>query len=82
MSENVKIRLIDELGRIALPKEVRDTLDFNEKTPVEIRVNETNNEVVLKKHTFSCMYCGATEELKEYSQKHICSACRKAIAAL
>lgn len=82
MSEKSTVRLIDELGRIILPAEVREAMDWGYKMPVEIWANETNNEIVIKRHVFSCVYCGETENLKEYHKKHICSVCQKAIAEL
>ncbi|HWP80533.1 MAG TPA: AbrB/MazE/SpoVT family DNA-binding domain-containing protein, partial [Candidatus Acidoferrum sp.] len=76
------VRLIDELGRIVLPVEIRKALDWGDKTPVEIWVNAPDNEIIIKRHAFSCAYCGATDNLKEYHKKHICPDCQKAIAEL
>lgn len=40
MSNNNKfVRLIDELGRIVLPVEVRQAMEWGDRTPVEIWVN-------------------------------------------
>lgn len=82
MENNKQVRVIDDLGRIVLPQEVREAVGFGKNTSVEIRVDEAGREVILKRHTFSCVYCGATENLKQYEKKHICAACRKAIAGL
>lgn len=79
---NTSVRLIDELGRIVLPAEARQVMDWSEKTPVEIWVNATNNEIVIRQHTFVCTYCSSTENLKEYHKKHICPDFQKAIADL
>jgi transcriptional pleiotropic regulator of transition state genes len=54
----VAVRLIDELGRIVLPVEARRVMDWGEKTPVEIRVNATKNENIIRQHTLYCVYCG------------------------
>ena len=42
------VRKIDELGRIVLPKELRRTLDIEEKDPLEIFIED--NTIILKKY--------------------------------
>lgn len=42
------VRKVDELGRIVIPKELRRTLDINEKDPLEIFVE--NDQIILKKY--------------------------------
>ncbi|ABS22131.1 AbrB/MazE/SpoVT family DNA-binding domain-containing protein [Bacillus cytotoxicus] len=42
------IRKVDELGRIVIPKELRDMLDIGIKSPLEIFVE--NERIVLKKY--------------------------------
>ena len=41
------VRKLDELGRLVLPKELRNTFDLNEKDPVEIFVE--GDMIILKK---------------------------------
>ncbi|HWP80819.1 MAG TPA: AbrB/MazE/SpoVT family DNA-binding domain-containing protein [Candidatus Acidoferrum sp.] len=82
MDKAMHIRLIDELGRVVLPAETRNEMDWSEKTPVEIWVNATEQEIVIKRHTFTCAFCAETENLKMFQKKHICPACQKAIANL
>ena len=43
------IRRVDDLGRIAIPKEIRVNLGIEEDTPIEIMVDKEGN-IVLKKH--------------------------------
>lgn len=82
MSKTKTVRLIDELGRIVLPIEVRQAMEWGDKTPVEIWVNATDNEVVIKRHELSCIYCGATNNLKQYQKKHICPDCQTEVSKL
>ena len=82
MDEFKNVRLIDELGRGVLPAEARNAMDWGEKTPVEIGVNTTEQEIIIKRHTFTCAFCAETEHLKAFHEKHICPACQKAIAIL
>lgn len=76
------VRMLDDLGRIVLPFEVRHALEWGEKTPLEVWLNEEAGEVVLKAHTYACSFCGATENLKEYNKRHLCPACQKGISEL
>lgn len=81
--ENQKtVRLIDDLGRVVLPAEARSVMDWSEKTPVEIWVNPAEDEIVLRRHTATCAYCGAAESLKTFRKKHICPDCQAEIAKL
>lgn len=43
------IRRVDDLGRIAIPKEIRVSLGIEEDTPIEIMVDKEGN-IALKKH--------------------------------
>lgn len=43
------VRKVDELGRIVLPKELRNTLEIKEKDPLEIFVDE--DKIILRKYT-------------------------------
>jgi AbrB family looped-hinge helix DNA binding protein len=45
------VRVIDELGRILLPAEIRAALNLKERTPVELWVNEDCSALTLKKQT-------------------------------
>ena len=42
------VRKVDELGRIVLPKELRQTLNINERDPIEIFVD--NSSIILQKY--------------------------------
>ncbi|MCA1066172.1 AbrB/MazE/SpoVT family DNA-binding domain-containing protein (plasmid) [Rossellomorea sp. AcN35-11] len=56
------VRKVDELGRIVVPKEVRRTLNINEKDPVEIFIN--GEQIVLKKYK-PAMTCAVTGEVAD-----------------
>ena len=43
-------RNLDLLGRIVIPKEIRRTFDMKEDDPVEIFVDENENEIVLRQY--------------------------------
>ena len=41
------VRKLDELGRVVIPKEIRNKLDIEEKDPIEIYLDGTS--IILKK---------------------------------
>ncbi len=71
------VRHIDETGRIVLPIELRRTLGIELQAPMEIYLE--GDKIVLKKHYNACVFCGGTEDLTEYMEKHVCSECKKKI---
>lgn len=66
------IRKIDALGRIVIPKELRENLDIDE-APIEIFVDA--DSIVLKKYQHRCLFCGSDEAVVEYKEKLICKEC-------
>ena len=73
-------RRVDELGRIVLPKEIRDALEINIKDPMEIYTD--GNSIILKKLEDNCIFCGKTKDITKYKDKIICSKCIQSIMAL
>lgn len=74
------IRKIDELGRVVLPKSIREHMDINERDPMEIYVD--GNRIVLQKHQAFCVFCGECEDLIHYHEKCLCPACLKNLKQL
>lgn len=68
------VRKIDELGRIVLPKELRDTMNLPSGTPMEIFVND-RGEIMLKKYVSGCRFCGSMENLVHYAGEYVCHTC-------
>lgn len=73
MKKSCFVRRIDELGRIVVPIEIRQTLDIKEKDPLEIFLKDDG--VFIKKNQKSCVFCNATINLKPFSEKNICKNC-------
>ena len=73
MKSTGMIRRVDELGRVVIPKEIRNKLDIQEKDPLEIYVQE--DCIILKKYESNCVFCGNTKDLIEYKEKLICKKC-------
>ena len=74
------VRKIDQLGRIVVPKEVRDILDVPERTPMEIYID--GETIVLKKYTPDCLFCGRGDNLITFKGKHICKSCVKGLGEM
>ena len=55
-------RIVDELGRIVLPKELRKTLGIAEKDPIEIFVED--EKIILQKYK-SYDACAITGDISE-----------------
>lgn len=60
------VRKVDQLGRIVLPKELRNVLDIYVSTPLEIYVDE--EKIILKKYVASEPPLEVMTALKELKQ--------------
>ena len=56
------VRKVDELGRLVIPKELRRTLNIEEKDAVEIFVD--GDQIILKKYMAN-MTCAVTGEVSD-----------------
>ena len=72
------VRNVDELGRIVIPKELRDILGFREKQDVEIFVND--DEIVLKKYDIGCTFCTNSDDIFLFKGKFVCDTCTNDIS--
>ena len=67
------VRRIDELGRVVLPVELRRSLGIGHTDILEILVDY--NEVILKKYTPKCIFCGGDDSIVAKMGKHVCKKC-------
>ncbi len=67
------VRKIDELGRIVLPKELRNTLSIDHKDAMEIYVED--DSIIIKKYEPSCIFCGNAGNVVNYLDKRVCKDC-------
>lgn len=68
-------RKVDNLGRIAIPIEIRKILDIKEGDIIEI--NQNDKVILLKKHYTKCVFCGSDKGINMYKDIGICSECIK-----
>jgi len=67
------VRRLDNLGRIVIPAELRETYDIGVKDALEIYVD--GEQIVLKKYEPACIFCGEARNIKNYKGKSICKKC-------
>ena len=77
MKSTGMVRKIDDLGRVVLPKELRQMLGIEKKDDrdacVEIFVD--GESIVLKKYEPACMFCGEARDNLVFKGRRICPAC-------
>ncbi len=64
-------RMIDELGRIVLPIEIRNELGIQPRTKLKISVSD--GKILLQKANLTCKLCGA--DMAQDHPYHICAKC-------
>ncbi|MFW5980375.1 MAG: AbrB/MazE/SpoVT family DNA-binding domain-containing protein [Halanaerobiales bacterium] len=67
------VRKIDDLGRMVIPIELRETMNIDKKDPMEIYVD--GDKIILKKYEPACIFCGNADETIEYRGRTICKKC-------
>jgi transcriptional pleiotropic regulator of transition state genes len=73
-------RTVDELGRVGLPKEIREHMGLLPRDKVEMIVEE--DCVILKKHAEGCVFCRRSEEdLIPFRQVFVCRDCLRELAS-
>ena len=63
------VRKVDQLGRIVLPKELRDVFGINIGTPLEIFVDA--DHIILGKYQPADVFDGNMDELIDYKGKKV-----------
>ena len=74
------VRKIDELGRIVLPKELRNVLQIDIKDPLEIYTE--GDFILLKKYEPACVFCGNAKNVRRIHDKNVCSDCIKGLQGM
>ncbi|MFF2532404.1 AbrB/MazE/SpoVT family DNA-binding domain-containing protein [Brevibacillus sp. NPDC058079] len=72
-------RLLDPLGRIVLPAELRRTMNIRERDSLAFYVDEEKKQIILKKYNGdACIFCGKVKEnITYFKNKLICFDCIK-----
>lgn len=67
-------RKIDDLGRIVIPAETRRLFNISEGDHLVISVE--GNNIVLRKMTDTCTFCGSERGVSRFKDKGICGGCK------
>ena len=70
-------RPVDELGRVVIPKEIRNTLNIKTKDLLEIHIE--SDMIILKKSENKCVLCAGSDELLPYNGKFVCRECAESL---
>jgi len=71
------VRKLDPLGRIVIPKEIRKVLGIGEGDSLEIA--KSDNEIILRKYSKGCIFCGSDEGILEFRDILVCEKCKQAL---
>ena len=66
-------RCIDELGRIVIPKSMRNKLGINSGDSLEFRMDE--DCIIISPDKSRCAFCGGTDGLYSFKGKSRCGRC-------
>ncbi len=69
------VRHIDALGRIVIPKELRNRLEIEEGDSLEMFLDE--NTIIIKKYNPACILCGSAKDIVTFRGKNFCPNCVK-----
>lgn len=79
MKSTGMVRKIDELGRIVLPAEIRQTMDIQSRDAVEIFID--NERIILQKYIPACIFCNGADDVVMFKDKRICGSCLASLKA-
>ncbi len=80
MKSTGMVRKVDELGRIVLPAEIRQSMDINVRDALEIFTDE--GRIILQKYQPSCIFCSNADHIVYYNGKRICRSCLEQIKSI
>ena len=73
MKSTGMVRKVDELGRIVLPAEIRQSMDINVRDALEIFTDD--GRIILQKYQPSCIFCNNADNIIYFNNKRVCTEC-------
>ena len=74
MKKTGVIRPVDRMGRVVIPKEIRNQLDVkNDVDSFEIYMED--GKVILQKYQPGCIFCKGEEKIVEFGGYNVCASC-------
>jgi transcriptional pleiotropic regulator of transition state genes len=74
------LKSVDELGRIVLPKKMRENLDIEIRDQVELFVE--GDRIILKKYMPTCIFCDSEQNIVIFNGKRVCGDCLKSLKSM
>ena len=68
---------IDDVGRVVLPKDIREKLGLRLNDMIKIDVE--NDRIVITKAEHTCVFCGKSSGLRSFMGKTVCEDCIKTL---
>lgn len=68
---------IDDVGRVVLPKDIREKLGLRLNDMIKIDVQ--NDSIIITKAEHTCVFCGKSSGLKSFMGKTVCEYCIKSL---
>ena len=78
MESKTRIKQIDELGRIVIPKDIRKNLGILSGDELEISLS--GEDILIKKTLNRCAFCNSTSQLVLFKNAYICKNCLEEIS--
>jgi len=71
----VLVRKIDDLGRLVIPKEIRDNIFYGDEVRLSFFIKD--DSIILEQYTYCCIFCANAEEgsIKRYKGVAVCGEC-------
>ena len=74
MSSSGVSRPVDKMGRVVIPKEIRDQLKIvSDVDKIDITVE--GDKIILKKHYDACLFCGKIDDGVKHKDYFVCNEC-------
>lgn len=68
------IRIVDQLGRVSIPKRIQSALDIKYKDPIDVAIVDENN-ILVTRIKRGCVFCNKLETLHIIKNKLVCDKC-------
>lgn len=68
------VRDVDKMGRVVIPKEIRNALKI-ESNSDSLEIFTEGDTIILKKYKPACFFCDTLEETVNYNGYNICVSC-------
>ncbi len=74
------IRTVDRMGRVVIPKEIRNQLKIRD-TVDKLEIYMDGENIVLRKHEPCCTFCGSNGESVKINDRNVCYECLQKLNA-